>query len=450
MYLSRSKIQVAVWMIAAIVVLAVAFLPSLIFQEERENAQSTSSQLLAKTVSAQPDHKLLQTVSLPAADQLQETTTFKRPLPEERSTQKNRLATSWASFRNGNAQQGVAGSSLPEKLSVLWKINDPDGFVCSAAIVGDDVIAGALSGTLYNINRTTGKIRWKYRTIDSTDPDEFAPGFKGAPRVTNDLIFIGDEEGIVHAIDRKTGKKKWRYKTEGEIAGCVAVVGKNILVGSYDSNLYCLNGGSGELVWKFQTGDRINGSPAVVGNYTFVAGCDEHLRVIDISKGKEQGNVPLESYLIASPAVMGDMLYVGTHNAEVVALNWKQQKIVWRYQRKEKDFPYHASAAVTDQYVVVGGHDKRMHCINRKTGKEVWTFLTRAQINSSAAIVKDRLFFGSNDRHLYELKLKDGKQLWKFNMGNKVTAGIAIGENCLIAGTEGPNGTLFCFGEKKK
>ena len=29
--------------------------------------------------------------------------------------------TSWASFRNGNEQRGVAGSSLPEQLELLWE-----------------------------------------------------------------------------------------------------------------------------------------------------------------------------------------------------------------------------------------------------------------------------------------------------------------------------------------
>lgn len=441
MRLSRSSIQITVWIIAACVVVAVAFLP------EEEGAQNNLRPLLAKTISAKT--LPVQTASYFSDEaKTQKKAVPRKELPEQQSFRKNHPAKSWASFRNGNAQRGVAGSSLPEKLSVLWKITDVDGFVGTAAIVGDDVIAGALSGTLYCLNRKTGAVRWTYRSIDNPDPEKFAPGFKAAPRVTADMVFIGDEEGVVHAVNRANGKLKWRFTTGAEIAGCAAIIGEHILVGSYDSFLYSLHAKTGKLVWKFETGDRINGSPAVVGNRTFVAGCDQHLRVIDISKGKEIGNIPLESYLIASPAVMGDLLYVGTSTAEVIEINWKQMKITWRYQRKEKGFRYDASAAVTNQYVVVGGQDKRMHCINRKTGKEVWTFLTRAQINSSAVIVKDRLFFGSNDRNLYGLRLKDGKQLWKFNMGKKVTAGIAVGERCLVAGTDGPNGTLYCFGEK--
>ena len=455
MHISRSNIQVIVWIVAATIVVVVAFLPSVILRnDDDETLTQLNAPILTKSVSAE-SQPLQQVAYFSAEGEQQQTTAFKKRLPEQQSIQKNKTKTlqpssSWASFRNGNAQLGVAGCSLAEKLSVLWTIKDKDGFVSTAAIVEDDVIAGALSGTLYCINRKTGAIRWKYRSIKSNDPDDFAPGFMAAPRVTGDTIYIGDEEGGVHAVNRETGKMKWQFKTDAEIAGCVALVGKNVIVGSNDSFLYCLKANNGEVVWKLQTGDRINGSPAVVGNMTFVAGCDQHLRIVDINKGKELGNIPLESYLIASPAVMGDMLYVGTSTAEVVAINWKERNIVWRYQRKEKDFRYYASAAVTEEYVVVGGHNKRMHCINRKTGKEVWTYLTRAQINSSAVIVKNRVFFGSNDRNLYELELKTGKLISKVNLKNKITAGIAVGEECLVAGTEGANGILYCFGQKSK
>lgn len=356
---------------------------------------------------------------------------------------------SWASFRNGPLQQGVAGSGLPEKLELLWKKKTVHGVVAPAAIVGDHVYVPAMSGWLFCLDRTTGTEIWKYRSIEDNDPDAFAPAFKAAPTVTAELVISGDEDGIVHAIDRKTGKKKWTFKTEGEIAGGATVHGENLIIGSHDSYLYCLREKDGKFVWKVQTMDRINCSPAVVGDFTFVAGCDEHLRVIDIKKGKEKTDINLMSYLIASPAVMGDMLYVGTYKSEVLAINWKTSKIVWRYRDPFRMQPYHASAAITEKYVVVGGQDKQLHCIDRKTGQRVWVFPTRAQINSSPVIVGDRVFFGSDDRNIYGVNLKTGKQIWKFRARTGVSAAPAVGENCLVIGGGQSGGYIYCFGEKK-
>ena len=60
----------------------------------------------------------------------------------------------------------------------------------------------------------------------------------------------------------------------------------------------------------------------------------------------------------------------------------------------------------------------------------------------------DRVFFGSVDGGIYGVNLKDGKESWRFPAGRSITASPAVGEKCLVIGTEGPNGTVFCFGAK--
>ncbi len=372
-----------------------------------------------------------------------------KPAASARSTSDTK--GSWTSFRNGPLQRGIATTTLPDKLKLRWEIKSKDGWVATVAIAGGRVYAPALEGFVYCFDLKTGREIWKYRSIDSDDEEEFAAGFKAAPLVTSDTVYVGDEDGFVHAIDRKTGKKRWVFETLGEIAGGATLVGENILVPSHDANLYCLTP-KGKLAWKFETLDRVNCAPALVENSTFVAGCDQHLRVIDIVKGEETLDVELGSYLIASPAVHGDVLYVGSHAGEVIAMNWKTGKDVWRY-RGQRDLEIHASAAVTDDLVLVGSHDKLLHAIDRKTGKGRWTFKTRGRISSSPAVVGDRVFFGSDDGSIYGISLgndktKPGTQVFKFTTGKDVVAGPAIGEGCLVVGSADRNGRLYCFGKR--
>ncbi|MBW3542465.1 MAG: PQQ-binding-like beta-propeller repeat protein, partial [Planctomycetes bacterium] len=131
------------------------------------------------------------------------------------------------------------------------------------------------------------------------------------------------------------------------------------------------------------------------------------------------------------------------------AVDWKAEKIAWTDKPAGSEFPYHASAAVTDKHVVVGSHDKHVHCFDRKTGGKLWSFPTRAKVNSSAVIVGERVFVGSNDHHVYGLSLADGKELWKFDAGQDVSAGLAVGEGVLVFGTEGSDGLVYCIGEKR-
>lgn len=356
--------------------------------------------------------------------------------------------TGWVSFRNGNDQRGIATSLLPEKLELLWKYPLQYGVISTAAIVEDRVYVGAMNGEVLCLNRDSGELVWKYRSVDDPNPETFAPGFPSSPHVTADTVYIGDEDGVLHALDRATGKRRWKYASGAEIPGGAAIVGDRVLFGSHDSYLYCLNAADGSEVWKYQTQDMINCSLAISNGKTFVAGCDQKLRVIDIETGMQVSELDLGSPLIASPAVIDNILYVGTHAGVFVAVDWQKPEVLWQFKDPKREQEYRSSAAVTDKYVLVGCRDKRLHCLDRATGEQVWEFVTRAQVDSSPVVVGDRVYFGSADKNLYGLSLADGKEVFKFNAGGDVTAGPAVGENVLVVGTEENKGEILCFGAK--
>ena len=235
--------------------------------------------------------------------------------------------------------------------------------------------------------------------------------------------------------------------TGAEISSTVALDGDRILFGSHDSFLYCLTP-DGRRLWKFQTGSRIPSAPRIVGNFAITAGCDKRIHVIDIRNGEELRGIRLNTYLIASPAVLGNELYIGTYAGEVLAVNWKNAQIVWRYEDGRRALPFHASASVTDSHVLIGGRDKSFHCIDRATGRKVWRFPARARINSSSTVVGNRVFFGSDDGSIYGLRTSDGKQIWKYVAGKTITAGVAVGKGHLVVGEDATNGNLYCFGAK--
>lgn len=358
---------------------------------------------------------------------------------------------SWATFRNGNNQLGIAKTTLADRPEVLWQFTTSDGVVACAAIVGDQVYVPCLNGDLISLDRKSGKKQWTYHSLERKNPNDFAPGFKAAPSVSNDVVYLGDEDGMMHAVDRRTGKARWKFRTGAEIAGSAALLGNNVIFGSHDSFLYCLKAADASLVWKpFQTENFINCSTAIEADNTFIAGCDTKVRVINIVSGKEVSEVPLGegAYLIASPAVLGDLLYVGTHDGRVVAVDWRKQRVAWTFTDPEHPLEYRSSAAVTDKYVILGGYDKELHCLNRATGNQVWSFKTRARIESSPVVVGERIFFGSGDGNLYAVGLDSGKEVWKYRCGHSITASPAVGEHCLVIGSDTTGGTVYCFGSK--
>jgi len=361
-----------------------------------------------------------------------------------------KATTSWPSFRNGFDLLGISTSPLPEKLEQLWRFSTGEMVVSTAAIVDGRVYVASLSGQLFCLDLKTGNKIWSYRSINDPDPKSFAPGFKASPTVTDDSIYLGDEDGVFHALHRDSGKPKWEpFKTGAEIVSSATLYKDKVLFGSHDNILYCLNTADGKLVWKFETQGPVNCTPAIIENRTFVTGCDEHLRVINIDTGKEETDIHLGTYLIASPAVVNEILYVGTYASEVVAVDWKAKKTIWAFKDKDRDFPYHSCAAVTDDSIIVGGRDKRLHCLNRKTGVERWRYDTKGKVDSSPVVVGERVFFGSEDGNLYGVNLRTGKEVWKFGAGKSFSASPAVAENCLVIGSESSDGFVYCFGSKK-
>ena len=211
--------------------------------------------------------------------------------------------TSWASFRHDLAQTGVATSSLPDKLELLWEVTLGEQVVATAAIVGEFVYVPCLSGELVCLKRHTGEKVWTYKSVEKVEKNSFAPGFKSSPTVTADAVYLGDEEGVFHAIDRATGQNRWKYETGGEIYSSAAVLDGKVIFGSYDNSLYGLHEKDGTRAWKFETQGYVHCAPAIADGIAFIAGCDEHLRGIDVKTGEQKIELQNQNIVIKTKAI---------------------------------------------------------------------------------------------------------------------------------------------------
>ena len=73
---------------------------------------------------------------------------------------------SWVSFRHDLSQSGIATSTLPETLELLWEVPLGEQVIATAAIVGDHVYVPCLSGELVCLNRQTGSKVWSYTSAE--------------------------------------------------------------------------------------------------------------------------------------------------------------------------------------------------------------------------------------------------------------------------------------------
>jgi len=361
-------------------------------------------------------------------------------LPLAGQTQPPAPAQEWRQFRGTPHLTGVSAATLPPTLKLLWTYDaggsGGDPIDSSAAIAGGVAYVGAGTGDLLALDLASGTLRWKYTTGNLIG--------ESSPFVGAEAVYIGDLGGLVHAVSRRDGKRLWTFKTGSEIKSSPVLVNDLVLIGSYDTHLYAIDARSGTLRWKVQTKGMVHATPAVQDGLTFVAGCDAVFRAIRIADGTEAYHIESGAYTAASPVLDGDRAYFGTFNDEVLALDLKGRRTLWRYADPDARFPYYSSAALHGGRVIVGGRDKVVHAIDAATGKQAWAFATRARVDSSPVVAGGRVYIGSGDGRLYALDAASGKKVWEFEIGAGITASPAIAAGRLVIGAQ--DGRVYVFG----
>ena len=348
----------------------------------------------------------------------------------------------WPLFRGNPAGTGVATSTLPEDLELLWEFRAlkrassprPQLLYMDTIYLGDADKHGFTQSNSRQAARS-GATKWKW---DFLVPRQFGNG----------RVFVGDSDGIFYCLDAKTGNLIWKQETEAEINSSPNFYKDSVLIGSQDGSLYRFRMSDGSIIWKYtiEASGGIQCTPTLGEHYVFICGCDGKLHVIDVETGSTVETVEIGDPTLSTPAVLGPNVYFGTEGATLFDVDWKKSKIIWKYQNSKRRTSYRSSPAVSDLGVVIGGRNKLVELIDA-TGKRNWSFPTKGRIDSSPVIVDNRVFVGSADGRIYGLDLKTGEKVWSYDGGAAFSASPAVAGGRLVIGNE--EGVLYCFGNKQ-
>src|SRR5215211_4787920 len=172
-------------------------------------------------------------------------------------------------------------------------------------------------------------------------------------------MFRGDSEhsGLYESPTSPTLEKVvWKFKTKGKILSSPLVVGSTVYIGSGDHNLYAINRATGAEKWKFETGGAVNSSPAFLNGVVFFGSVDGRFYAIDAETGKEKwkfatkgesrfiapgihGAIPKTELMadpfdvfLSSPVVANGVVYFGSGDHNVYALDASTGKEKWRFR----------------------------------------------------------------------------------------------------------------------
>ncbi|MCC6486719.1 MAG: PQQ-binding-like beta-propeller repeat protein [Candidatus Hydrogenedentes bacterium] len=131
------------------------------------------------------------------------------------------------------------------------------------ALDGDSVFSGSHSGRFFHASTKTGALVW----VNEDSNDEVFT----TPAVDANRIVFGALGGTIYCLDRETGKTAWKFEAQGEPTSPV-IAGDKVLFAA-DGALHLLDLESGEELWTFAVSDTIS-APALAGGLVLLGGDD--------------------------------------------------------------------------------------------------------------------------------------------------------------------------------
>jgi serine/threonine protein kinase len=149
-----------------------------------------------------------------------------------------------------------------------------------------------------------------------------------------------------------------------------------------------------------------------------------------------------EDEIRCTPTFIKDLVFVGSYDSNVWALNLANGELVWKYATKAGI----ASAPVIDEtnrLVMFGSEDSSFYALDYRSGRTSWTHTTKDRVRGTARVEHGHVFFGSDDGKIYALGAANGRVLWSYDTMAPVRGRPYITNDLVILGSE--SGEVFAL-----
>ena len=287
-------------------------------------------------------------------------------------------------------------------------------------------------------------------------------GVYSSPSVAGGTVYVGSDDGKLYAFDAagmtncspgspRTCSPVWTAATGGAVRSSPAVAGGTVYVGSDDGKLYafdaaglfnCSAGPPRTCLarWVTTTGAIVRSSPAVSNGVVYVGSDDAGLYALNATTGMVIWKTITGAAVRSSPAVAGGVVFVGSDDKAVYALDAATGAVLWK---TTTGAAVRSSPAVANGVVYVGSDDTGLYALNATTGQVVWKTITGASVRSSPAVSNGVVFVGSDDTNVYALDAPTGAVLWTAPALSLVRSSPAVGNGLVYVGSDGGSLSVF-------
>jgi len=263
-----------------------------------------------------------------------------------------------------------------------------------------------------------------------------------------------------------------RVWSEG-IGGGAGDSGARLAPGSADGRLYAasvdgtveaFDAATGRTVWQQHMGKRTggwfwwrrgenslrwSGGPSVAGDMVFVGSLDGQLYALNAQDGKERWNAQMTSEVIASPAFADGIVVVRTNDGRLAGLNAADGTRKWVFDQSVPALSLRGNSAplIANGIVYDGFDNGRVVAVRLQDGVELWSQILSAgegrteverlqDIDGNLVSDGTALFAAGYRGQVAALALDSGRPLWQRDLSSYVGAAVS-GNTVVIVDADG-------------
>jgi outer membrane protein assembly factor BamB len=170
----------------------------------------------------------------------------------------------------------------------------------------------------------------------------------------------------------------------------------------------------------------------------YVGTRDGRVVAINSSTQSQQWNYTFNTAIYTTPIVDSDLIYVGTYSGKVYALSIADGEDIWVYPREGYMGAIVGSPVIGNDTIYISSSDGKVYALNATNGKRKWETDSPLadKLWTSPVIQGDTLYISTFDGHIYALSVETGELLgWSLKSEAGFASSPAIYEDAIYLGS---------------
>jgi outer membrane protein assembly factor BamB len=199
-----------------------------------------------------------------------------------------------------------------------------------------------------------------------------------------------------------------------------------LFVGSHAGSFYCLQAYNGKVLWKRKVGS-VSSRPVLGPNLLYVGTDDGHLVAMDPKTGKEKWRYGTRGAILEPPVVSGDLVILSNEADQVYAIDRETGAFRWVYKSEtpeEFTLRGHAGVVVAGDLVFTGFANGSLVALRQATGSVAWLTSLKADqerfvdVDATPVVHGEMVFAVSSAGGAFGVDRQTGLVRWRLPVEN--------------------------------